>query len=502
MVRRNAHERKVRNRGLDWARLDALLFAHQQRLIDRAVGGATPAFRRYEAAYRAATAKAGGPITRTEVERELRRADVTYVGDYHTLREAQAEFLALATTAAASPRPLVLAVEFLELSHQPALDAFLAGRLSLATLAKRCGYRPGAPFDLFDRFAPILTFAKRRRLPVLAIDSRPGGTRSLQRRDALAADRIAGALVQPGRPRVLVLMGQYHVAPCHLPAAVAERAPHRPLVVYQNPEGPYWARPHPHGRAQVDALRLSRTEVALFSSSPLNAQRTFLDYAQPAGDAEATFRFVHRTLCQALGSPSSLPRDLAVEVGPPDVGAGALTRRSSPRVSRASALAALEGHDGRWVPAARLVWLATSAPHVLAREAARLIVQRSIGLASSFWAASWEECLALALAQVIAPDLRPQTLSTWRQRFIAGPREARPEAAFVLAQLAIEDDRAALGVTPPWPSPLGSAVSTALGRLAGSRLPLTRRRAVALLTWRPSAVQLRALLRRCWARHA
>src|SRR5205085_3084116 len=101
--------------------------------------------------------------------------------------------------------------------HQAALDAFLAGRIPTAGFLERIDYRRHHRFDVWPHFAPIFEEASRRKLPVVGIDA----AGSLDDRDRYAARRIArAALAHPGA-QVLTLTGQLHVAPPHLPAAVA-----------------------------------------------------------------------------------------------------------------------------------------------------------------------------------------------------------------------------------------------------------------------------------------
>ena len=128
--------------------------------------------------------------------------------------------------------------------YQASLDAYLSGRLPERTLLERLGRAPGPGLDGWSGFRPLLAFARRHRLEVVGIDRRAQGKRSLELRDAYAAERIAQAARAEDRPQVMVLVGQYHVAPCHLPAQV-ERAlgdshARQGLVLYQNCEGIYW----------------------------------------------------------------------------------------------------------------------------------------------------------------------------------------------------------------------------------------------------------------------
>src|SRR5207302_9679035 len=145
------------------------------------------------------------------------RADLVDVGDYHTLKQAQRSFLKLVQRRKAS-RPLVLALEFVQGRHQAALDAFLGGRLSEERFLAAIEYARHSVFDTWSNFKPIFDEARRQKLPVIGIDLMAG---SLRDRDRYAARRIAAAIREHPDAQVFTLAGQLHVAPPHLPQAVA-----------------------------------------------------------------------------------------------------------------------------------------------------------------------------------------------------------------------------------------------------------------------------------------
>src|SRR5690606_10566161 len=98
---------------------------------------------------------------------------------------------------------------------------------------------------LWPSFRALLCEAIRLRLQVIGIDRPSGGPRSLERRDAHAAARIAAVASAAPAPQVLVLSGQFHVAPGHLPEA-ARRClgggeALRQRTLYQNCEQPWFA---------------------------------------------------------------------------------------------------------------------------------------------------------------------------------------------------------------------------------------------------------------------
>ena len=247
--------------------LQLSLFRSQKALIARAVEGGSPAFRAYEARYRRRTSTYQRAISLAQVHASVAEADVVYVGDYHTLRSAQGNYLRLAEEACRTGRRVVLALEFVEGRHQDALDLFMSGKLGERAFLTRIEHPYHGGFDIWPGFAPILAFAREKGLEVVAIDKRASGPKSLERRDAYAASRIAAVARADDRPLVLALVGQFHVAPPHLPAEVqrrlgsverrcARRLPElrEPLVVARPPRpgGLHRGGPHPRRRALPD----------------------------------------------------------------------------------------------------------------------------------------------------------------------------------------------------------------------------------------------------------
>jgi uncharacterized iron-regulated protein len=265
-------------RASDPLSLQLSLHRRQQREIREALSGQSPALSAYERRYKRATARFEGITTLEAVKNAVRAADVVLVGDYHTLPAAQATFLDLVQHALKSPRRIVLGVEFLESRYQPLLDKYLRHRASEDSLVAKSAM---APF--WDGFRPLFELARKRRLEVIAIDSRPPGTNTLRRRDVHAATRMVEAARAPDSPRVLALMGQFHIAPGHLPKELTALAPElKQLSVYQNCESIHWTLAKQRMAESVDAVKLSATELCLLHTSPVECQRSFLEYLDSA----------------------------------------------------------------------------------------------------------------------------------------------------------------------------------------------------------------------------
>lgn len=492
--------------------LQRSLFQHQARQIAQQVQGASPQFRAYQRRYEAATRRFRRPIELAEVDERIAKADLVYVGDYHTLRMAQQAYLALLRSALTSGRRVVVALEFVEARHQATLDAFLAGRLSEKTFLGRIGHPYRGPFDIWPGFAPILELARRKKLEVLAIDRRASGPRSLQLRDVGAAKVLARAAKAADRPLVLALVGQFHITPGHLPRrveALLGSTERESLVVYQNAEGVYWSLARTGRVESTRAVELSERELCLVNTSPVVCQRSFLDYVEAeAGDAPIdesgialTFRHLARDIGRFTGLKVGAAADqvLVLSAGDFDV----LERLQKRARFSAAEVRHLEQHvlslESAWIPRARAVWLASLSLNHVAEEAAHFVRHLCVGDAmerprsrsDGFWARCLEEALGFFGSRLVNPKRRCTQLDEWTWHFESGRGEDRQIAAFTLAlSTALADDLAAAQKLVPLSSvSLLNGVSHALGYLLGDAL------AQAFARKEVSAADIRALFR-------
>lgn len=472
--------------------LQQALFRHQQRQIDALVAGASPAFKAYERRYRRHSRRVRRTISLDDVHRRVAEADIVHVGDYHTLKFAQRSYLELVRRAQRSGRRVVLALEFVEHRHQATVAAWLAGRLGDRAFLERIGHPYSGAFDIWPHFKPIFEEARARGLEVLAIDRRAKGPRSLMIRDASAAKLIAKAARAEDRPLVLVLMGQYHVAPPHLPACVTKAlgaVARRQLVIFQNPEGAWWQLARRGEADAVEAVELSRDVVGVFNASPLVSQRTFLDYCEAeAGDApleDGGLAATVRTLATEIGRlvGVQVKRELAkLEVlTPNDLDVVERLARRGGFSARERSL--LERHvlsgQSAFVPRARAIWLAGHSLNHAAEEAAHFVRHCAVGAAmeqararaDAFWARCVEEAIGFFGSKLVNGKRTCTSLETWAHHFQHGPAPLKETAAFVLALSSLPDATSpdARRLLPPTLEGF-HAVSHALGYLLGDAL--------------------------------
>ncbi len=473
--------------------LQRSLYRHQHRQIRSTVAGASASFRRYEAEYEKATRTFQRETTLDAVDERVAKADLVYVGDYHTLKAAQTGYLRLAQRALTSKRRVVLALEFVEARHQKLLERFLRGELSEGAFLMRIGHPYRGEFDIWPHFRPIFELAKAHQLEMVAIDRRATGPRSLALRDEAAAEAIAQVARAPDRPLVLVLVGQFHIAPSHLPARVRAalgEARREHLLVYQNADGVYWRLAARGLAGHVDAVELGPDAFALVSASPVVCQRSFLDYVEAErGDAPLdetglpeTFKRLAREIGRVVGVDvrRELPKVGVVTADDLDA-FEQLTRRARFSPSERSHLKKhLLTRESAYVPRAKVAWLASLSLNHAAEEAAHFVRHVAAGEAmgktrlrgEAFWARCLEEALGFFGSKLVNPTRTCTPLDEWVRLFREGSREDRRTAAFVLALSAA--DRGAPGAAamllPLSPLPLFHAVSHALGYLLGEAL--------------------------------
>lgn len=144
-----------------------------------------------------------------------------FSGEFHALDSASRTAAELVERWVRGGESCVVAVEFAHARNQRALDAYLFGRIGERELRRRMRYREewGYPWSGPGH---LLRLARRHGVPLLGLDLSPRGSAGdLEHRDRVVAERLARLGDGPGAPRVVVVIGEAHLAQRHLPAALA-----------------------------------------------------------------------------------------------------------------------------------------------------------------------------------------------------------------------------------------------------------------------------------------
>ncbi|HXZ33068.1 MAG TPA: ChaN family lipoprotein [Terriglobales bacterium] len=206
----------------------------------------------------------------------MNAADIILIGDYHALPAAQ-RYAATLLEQRAQPgdRPVVLGVETIFSRHQHVLEEWWRREIDESELRERIRFEADWGYD-WAPFYELLVTARDHAEAVYGMDCLPReDLRKIVARDRHAVDKIEEMRQFHPHAVILVLFGESHLAPRHLPRLLRKRMPaERLLTVLQNVDALYWSvsaeREEP-----VAALRVKRDVVCVFNSTPLEKYENY-----------------------------------------------------------------------------------------------------------------------------------------------------------------------------------------------------------------------------------
>ena len=206
----------------------------------------------------------------------LQDASLLLVGDYHALPACQ-RYAAqlLAQLASSCQGPVVLGLETIFARDQHIVDEWQRGEIDEEELRDRIR------FDLdwgyvWEPFYELLKTARSHGVHIYGLDCMPrNDLRRIRARDRHAADKILDIRLQRRDAKIVVLFGESHFAPNHLPELLQAHVPgERMLTVLQNIDPLYWkAAGERHER--VDAVRVKDDVICVFNSTPLEKYESY-----------------------------------------------------------------------------------------------------------------------------------------------------------------------------------------------------------------------------------
>jgi uncharacterized iron-regulated protein len=234
-------------------------------------------FRQYERA-----------LSTQEMEGRITSASLLLVGDYHALAASQ-KFAAGLVERIVQKSKLVLGVEAILSRDQQHLDSWWRREISETQLRERIRFDREWGYD-WEPFYELLVCAREQSDGIYGLDCMPRhDLRSIRSRDRHAAGKIREMRQQHPDAAILVLFGESHMAPQHLPSSLQKLLPEeRALTVLQNIDSIYWDAV---GK-QAKAVSISDDVICVFTSSPLEKYESYrlcLDRWNAASDDPADF---------------------------------------------------------------------------------------------------------------------------------------------------------------------------------------------------------------------
>ncbi|HET6346149.1 MAG TPA: ChaN family lipoprotein [Myxococcota bacterium] len=476
--------------------LHQAIFKHNQRRINASVSGYSAAFRRYEREYARGVRSYRRRATVSELDRALSRADVVYVGDYHTLAQAQRSFLRLLRRLP-HDRPVTVALEFVQGKYQRSIDAFLAGQIDEATFLRSIRHSAQTGFGSWPSFAAIFEMARERGYRVIGIDSPGRGARSLEQRDRYAARRLIQARRAHPDALLMVLAGELHVAPQHLPEAVAREAaalgravgpPLRALILYQNCEKIYAALVERGLEHDVEIVQVARGQYCLINTPPIVCQQSFLNwlYADEDGEQieapEHTFKEYVRIIASFFELPMGDALDEVELNTVVDLSFLQRLRRRGDFSSHDMKMIKRQvlNSESYYIPRAKMVYLGNLSVNHVSEEATHFLrhvcadIEDPKLLVDAFYARCIEEALGFLGSKVINHKRKRPGLQYFRRvraSSTATPRE-KELARLVLKHATMEQGRKVRGMNEVYEcdADMFNAVTHVLGYRLGDKM--------------------------------
>ena len=259
----------------------------------------TTAFRSYEAT-----------LTSEQLDERLAAADIVFVGDYHALPASQ-HFAATLVEQLAATRPVVLGMEAVLSRDQQILDQWWRREIGEKELRKRLRFDREWGYD-WAPFFDVLMAAWEHGDGIYGLDCLPRhDMRRIRSRDRHAAAKIREMRERHPNAALVVLFGESHMAPEHLPRLVKQAMPaERTLTVLQNVDALYWQAVGEGAKA----VSVGRDALCFFNSSPLEKYESYrlcLEkwHSDDAPDFAPAIYNMILSLARTLGFRTDSPRN-------------------------------------------------------------------------------------------------------------------------------------------------------------------------------------------------
>ncbi len=214
----------------------------------------------------------------SQVRAALEQSGIVLVSDYHALPSSQRYLASLILDPEVHRRPIVLGVETIFSRDQHIVDEWWRGEIEEAELRQRIRFDLDWGYD-WTPFYELLSAARDHAVGLYGLDCMPReDLRKIGARDRHAAGKITEIRRRHPEALVLVLFGESHLAPRHLPAQVRMLLPEtRTLTVLQNVDALYW-RAAGERLDHVDAVRVAEDVLCVFNATPLEKYENYRLY--------------------------------------------------------------------------------------------------------------------------------------------------------------------------------------------------------------------------------
>lgn len=175
----------------------------------------------YQETFNKSLPRKASPSSMDELLDRVAPGQTILFGDFHTLASSQRAVLRFINLIKfyKPDLELQLGIEFFRTEHSSLLQRFLSDQVSEEELLEKCDYSNTWGFP-WKNYRQLLVTAKELDIPVFAFNQKRGKSASMKSRDLKIAKKCVEARGSDPSIVQLIVIGEHHLAPSHLPAAL------------------------------------------------------------------------------------------------------------------------------------------------------------------------------------------------------------------------------------------------------------------------------------------
>ncbi len=247
---------------------------YERALADanESIGNSSPVIARYAAEYSQSLPKLFKTSTARKLTQAIDSHRIVLFGDFHSHKQCQRALLRVIRSYNQTPdhAPICVALEMFRTSDQPILDQWQAGLITDEKLLEKTDYESIWGFP-WANYRPILEYCRYHSIPLYAANTKSAGRDNLKTRDEHAAKLLSKLATTHRTAKIFYLVGEYHLADSHLPAALTKTATKSTLSVLRiilNADQYYFMLPPAKVHKRDEVLELTPHFYCILNSPP------------------------------------------------------------------------------------------------------------------------------------------------------------------------------------------------------------------------------------------
>lgn len=208
---------------------------------------------------------------------KIENSKLIFLADYHTLQEAQKFHLEVLKFLNEKNKDLNLYLEPYAIKDQKILEDFFKGKINEEYFLYKIKYKKRWGFE-WENYKEILQFAKENNIKVYGINLEKDA--SCEERDIAAAEFISKKIKEEKDKIHIVIIGDLHLAPEHLPEKIFNRLKERIayIIVYQNSETIYLKEMEKGKEKDLNIVKIDGNSFCVFNTPPWVKYQTWLTF--------------------------------------------------------------------------------------------------------------------------------------------------------------------------------------------------------------------------------